>query len=640
MAENHREQEAKVATTWNDVRYYNEKAIHDISFQLAKHLVDCVRKAPRQQHETAMLCFTRCLLLMHISSGSLMNESDSPISLSVLLKNTKRKRRGPRQRKSLVKHTIELLEKFFASTLSSICVNTFADNFLSILGPACCNNNNSQDLMSGSSDAVSLAIFSGAILLLKTLGVVASIYYDELFDITVRSMTYEFLHLLVKHQFPKYIANQIFQSTRSLNLLTEEDIALYRSPDNVVFLNSIGMINNAEDQKKAKSSSKHRSEEEEWEEQVRKELEEKKAKNIQQSATPSTSKEDQQLLLEQQAKRKNIGKIIEQDYPRSLSAVCALLCNVEEDAFIANNLLPCLAGSVIFAAISNCPAKTIYPTLRTFTQETLRVLASCVAELDGSCAVDMAQCLTACVTNVNQFDLENIGDEGRDAMTVVAFHSPSSSAAAARVICEIDAYGEALSGPSFWFVFPIIRAVMSGPRAIPGCGAVLEILQRHLPLVTASDRDVVVLRRDIATSLLELLSYDRSLTFHDPNPGQSLVCLYETAAKELRARITFSLGDFSPLLGDIGALGCKNCRLASMLSLGAIFKAAILKGNPLVDILQGDPIVESRVWFNCFDKMDSDVRSTAEMPGYLHILRTQTPSGPNCSRLQNYMLYH
>jgi hypothetical protein len=116
------------------------------------------------------------------------------------------------------------------------------------------------------------------------------------------------------------------------------------------------------------------------------------------------------------------------------------------------------------------------------------------------------------------------------------------------------------------------------------------------------ERESVVssLRKDIATCVLELLSHDRSKNFSDPNPTETLLHIYAAQA-ESSPRLSSS--EISPLLGDIGSLGAKNCRLAAMTVLGTISTQ-----NPR--ILKTNPLVENRIWLNCFAQ-DEGLRSEA-----------------------------
>ena len=577
------QQRDQTDSSMNNVRYYNEKSVHDLTFLITNELL-ARSQNPQNHPETTIKSLALALLLVHTSNHD-----------TSLWKNAKQ-RKTCRQQNALVR----LATKWFDTCISSSShIETLVDIFLSTVGPPCCGPDD--DVI------ISPAIHSGAIRLLKTLGIIVS---KEDNDDKDNESSRLFIRILVTQKFPAYLANHVIRSAKALNLFSDDDLALYRCPNGILFISgSTTSSAMAEEQKKKQLSSKYRTEDEEWEEQVRKELEEKRKAKL--GHAPTTNHEDTKALTEQQQRRKIIAKVIEQDNPWSLSSICALVSNV--DISTGNEMLPELANCVLFSAISSNSCKNIFPFLQTFAQETLRLLASCVYEVDEKCADEMAKCLIACVTNVSFSVTNNTNQpfqDGQipsstdgDARTVVALRSANSIASAAMVISEIEHYGECLSGPSFWFIFPIIRAIMTGPRAVPGCGAVLEVLHRHLQLLTAANPMVAKLRKDIALSLLELLSHDRSQTFQDPNPCQCLVCVYEAGAED-HAMGTYSLADLSPLLGEHGALSSKNCRLASMMALCAIFvkDKAIMKGNP---------IVESRVWINCFDKNDTNVRDAA-----------------------------
>jgi hypothetical protein len=114
----------------------------------------------------------------------------------------------------------------------------------------------------------------------------------------------------------------------------------------------------------------------------------------------------------------------------------------------------------------------------------------------------------------------------------------------------------------------------------------------------ASDEDdinVKSLRRDIASTVLELLSHDRSQTFTNPTPYETLVECYLT--NDNSSGPALSASEIAPLLGERGALGSENARVASMETL-----ASIAQRHPKV--IRSNPLIENRIWLNCFDPKD------------------------------------
>jgi hypothetical protein len=174
---------------------------------------------------------------------------------------------------------------------------------------------------------------------------------------------------------------------------------------------------------------------------------------------------------------------------------------------------------------------------------------------------------------------------------------PSPCPPAALSIFEMDDYGDCLSGNSFVFLFPILRATLTGSRNIPGCDASLSVLQRHCSMLASDEDDINVksLRRDMASTVLELLSHDRSQTFANPTPYEALVECYLN--NDNSSGPALSAPEIAPLLGERGALGSENTRVASMETL-----ASIAQRHPKV--IRSNPLIENRIWLNCFDTKD------------------------------------
>jgi hypothetical protein len=161
----------------------------------------------------------------------------------------------------------------------------------------------------------------------------------------------------------------------------------------------------------------------------------------------------------------------------------------------------------------------------------------------------------------------------------------------------MDDYGACLSGYSFSFLFPILRAALIGPKNIAGCEAALSVLHRHCSMLAGDEEDMIVksLRRDMASTILELLSHDRSQTFADPTPYDALIDCFRIGDES--SSPVLSASEIAPLLGDSGALGSENTRVASMEAL-----ASIAQRHP--KLIRSNPLIENRVWLNCFDKKD------------------------------------
>ena len=79
----------------------------------------------------------------------------------------------------------------------------------------------------------------------------------------------------------------------------------------------------------------------------------------------------------------------------------------------------------------------------------------------------------------------------------------------------MDEFGDALSGASFAFLFPVVRAALTGPRTLAGCEGALRVLERQTSMLVGEEADsnVQALRKDMVSAILELLSHDRSQTF-------------------------------------------------------------------------------------------------------------------------------
>ena len=335
-------------------------------------------------------------------------------------------------------------------------------------------------------------------------------------------------------------------------------------------------------------------EDEEWERQMRKELAHKKAASTSGKNTASGSSlsvKEKELVDRQDKERRRIAGIVDGKLCRALSAIQSLCLS---DIEVGNSSLPSVSESVIKAAISKCAAIQGLPSLRAQCLESLTSLATCVYEIGEEYAPAMAHALI-----ISYRRSRSVKDGANDGKNLIVSALPSPCEAAACTITEMDDLHDHLSGASFSFLFPVIRAALTGPRTTPGCEGALRVLERHTYLLAGDDRDPVVasLRKDMAGTVLELLAHDRSQTFIDPTPYDALISCYRTEAGESADRPALSTSEIAPLLDERGALGSQNCRLGAMLALGAIAAKhqKLCKKNPLI---------ENRVWLNCFDKND------------------------------------
>uniref|UniRef100_A0A7S4K262 TOG domain-containing protein n=2 Tax=Odontella aurita TaxID=265563 RepID=A0A7S4K262_9STRA len=476
---------------------------------------------------------------------------------------------------------------------------------------------------------ISAVLHESALSLLTTLGGIAG-NFDPQFDDPEDEDNEPYVlarKLCVDEVCPR-LREQLDGSAVRVAKLTEEEVDLYRSPEGILFKPAGGdseageaatasAAGGASD--KGKNAEKKRGkgrkakgdfgagfEEEEWERQMKKELAAKKKK----AAPPAAAKvaralapEEKKLLAAQTRDRRQIRSILEGEYARCLAAVGAL---VGSEIEVGNACLPGLASAVTRAAClaeRGCPATDRLPKLRDAANDALTSLAGCVYEIDEAHASTLARALVIAHRPMAGKAKAGAGPgaaktDAAAPLTVSPLPSPCAPAACA--VFEMDDVGEALSGPSFVLLFPVLRSALSGPRTAPGTEGALRVLHRHCPLLSGDDADPSIrpLRRDMASAVLELLAHDRSQTFNDPTPVEALVdCYsYEEGTKP-------SAGDLAPLLDERGALGGKNCRSASMEALGSVAGR-----NPR--LIKTNPLVENRIWLNCFEK-DAHVKDAA-----------------------------
>ena len=422
----------------------------------------------------------------------------------------------------------------------------------------------------------SKAVHLSALSLITTLGKIAGTYDEESTDLDEEeSKACIFAWKLCVQHLAGKIAGRLDATLIEAEKLSVYDVGLYNSLEGQLYATSKG--NNKESE--LKSSKKHLSEEEEWERQVKVELAEKR--KIKESV-PSLSNEDKEKIEEQTAERNRIRYILDFDFSRCLLTVQALCLS---DIEVGNSILPTVSPLVTSAAISVADALKL-KSKKSESFDTLCKLAECVFEIDEQNAVDLATALVMCQE-------KSVEVESNGQINVVAF--PAKCDEAQIAISEMEDYGDTLSGNSFAFLFPILRAALTGQRTTTGCEAALKVLERHAELISV-DSTVAALRKDMGSSVLELLCHDRSIAFKDPMPIESLVEIYTTGKKPTAAEL-------APLLSESGALGTKNCRIATM----TVF-AAIVEAHP--KLIKTNPVVENRILVNCFAK-DMAIKSEA-----------------------------
>jgi len=452
-------------------------------------------------------------------------------------------------------------------------------------------------------------LHAAALSLISSLGGIASNYspsdYGEDVEDEEEMKPYVCASKLCVGELSSRLCSRLDETLAHVEELSMSDVGLFWSPVGSLFENEEDAKASAE---MKKVGGKHLTEDEQWELQMKKELEEKRLKEGGGGAK-ELSAEQKQKIAEQDERREYLSRLMDEEFPRALGAIRSL---VASDIEVGNECLPVLMESVLASATSTCPAISEIPEARVRTYFTLKTLAASVFEIDEMHALTISQALLLSYRPFSEHDAslplppvaqssQSSGSKGGKRVLEVS-QLPSPCAPAACVVYEMDHVHDALSGPSFAFLFPILRACLMGPRTPPGCEAALRVLGRHADLFAADNVDsrIVRLRRDMAASVLELLKHDRSQTFVDPTPYDVLVSCYRTDSSGTR---NLTAAELAPLLDERGSLGTKNCRIGSMLVLSHIAaqESKIVKSNPLV---------ENRIWVNCFDQED-DIRRAA-----------------------------
>ena len=417
-----------------------------------------------------------------------------------------------------------------------------------------------------------------------------------------------FASTLCVQKIPPLLASLLTNNLTAIEALTQADAALFTSPKGVLFRpDGDGDLAEGGDpvtgSSKSSAAEKRKAkikggggfsaiEDEEWERQVKKDLEMKRKaqeKVTSSSSAKSLSPQDKELLSAQTLRREQISQVIE-DFIRSLTAI---RCLCEADIEVGNSILPYFGQCAIAASVSTCAVLTSVDGLKTKCFETLTALASCVYEIDEVHAPSIASALTISYQGADE-EPSNTGKS----LKVSALPSPCASAACS--ISEMVDYGDCLTANSFCFLFPIIRAALTGPKNIPGCDGALDVLERQCSMLGSENADVLAksLRKDMASTVLELLMHDRSQTFVNPTPYEALKACYDTYETDAASSgPAFSAPELAPLISERGALGTENTRVASMDTL-----AFIAQKHPKLII--SNPLIENRIWLNCFDSTE------------------------------------
>lgn len=510
----------------------------------------------------------RVLVLMHVGS-SLKSEGH--------------------QRAALVLNTLRLLEGVVLPMADHSAVR-------SALAEELCNLATKQHYhgSGGSvSSRISTSMHEAALSVITSLGGIASNFSRSSDDAEAEDMKpYAFVSGLCIEEIGVRLRDTLDHVCGEVEGLTDDDVDLYLSPAGVLFGTSANS-----DQTAKKLGGKRLSDDELWEIQMKQELAEKKRSE---SGLPRQLSEDEKKLLAvQDEKRRSMGDLMIGDFVRTCAAIRSLCSS---DIEVGNECLPTFMTSVLTVATSRSPAMLRVRDLNAHCELTLSTLSSCVYEIDEMHAPTLSQALLISYRNGQEVHAQANWEE-KPRLVVSALPSPSAPAAC--VVYEMDQVHDSLSAPSFLFLFPVLRAALMGPRTPPGCEGALRVLERHTSLLAGDTQDprVCQIRRDMVESVLELLKHDRAQTFHDPTPYEALISCYREGTGKDDKTLGLSSSDLSPLLDERGSLGPKSCRVGSMLTIAHIASRQS-RG------LRVNPLVENRVWVNCFDA-DEDIRQNA-----------------------------
>ena len=446
--------------------------------------------------------------------------------------------------------------------------------------------------------------------LIISLGNIASLFDPSIDDPNDEDLKpHCFARTLCSGRLAVRMKNYLESALDRVDALTESDVDLFMTQmgtlcgdgDDKQVSADHAKATNAEKKRASSKATKgmdgYSFEDEEWERQMKKELAAKK-KDAQLSGpsnlnlTPLQKKQ----VEEQDVRRREIGAVVDGDFVRSAASIRALCLS---DIELGNACLPVLGVTVLRAAITDSIASKSLPRLRTIGYETLTTLTACVFEIDEEIAPKMASALVFSCKWTPKKTVE--GATPSSPLTVSQL--PSHCEPVGVVISEMDEFGDALSGASFAFLFPVVRAALTGPRTLAGCEGALRVLERQTSMLVGEEADsnVQALRKDMVAAILELLSHDRSQTFTNPTPFDALVACYETDKEADGPALTTA--ELAPLLGLHGTLGSKNCRVGALTAL-----ASIASSHP--KLVKNNPLVENRIWMNCFAK-NAEIQTAA-----------------------------
>jgi hypothetical protein len=461
----------------------------------------------------------------------------------------------------------------------------------------------------GSGVGIGRSIHEAACSVITTLGGIAGSLDSEFDDADEdEKKPYSFASKLCTKSLPAQLVTYINKAMASMESIKEDDVSLYKCPSGVLFQSDEsggdskecgGTSNKAPVVEKMKAAPRKTKggggfdtfADEEWEKQVKKDLAKKKAQAEPTVSTKTLSAEDKKLLAQQTSKKKDLSSIIDIGFPRILAAI---RCLCESDIEVGNASLPLLGMPVIRAVVSSCVALGELFELQHDAVDTLTALAGCVYEIDEVHAPTIARALAISFRSVG--DKKEMVEENID--STLAVHAlPSICPSAACAIFEMEEYGDCLSGNSFSFLFPILQAALTGPRNVTGCDSALTVLGRHFVMLAGDEVDPIVkpMRKEIALTILELLAHDRSQTFVNPTPYEALISCYVTDDESSGPPL--SAVEIAPLLGERGALGLDNNRVACMETF-----ASIAEVHP--KFVKGNPLIENRIWLNCHASQD------------------------------------
>ena len=524
-----------------------------------------------------------------------------------------------RQRVSLVSHLFDVLKNKIVPMAEKIgadeTVGAFA-NFIAVCAAAPSLNYNldqnaeSEDKIEGHAEnttGIGMSVHNAACSLMTSLGGIAG-NFDAEFDDGEEDekKSYSFASKLCTQSLPARLVVATNKYLSSIESMTENDVGVYQCPDGVLYKpkNSSDESKNVGDadivpkvEKKKAATKKAKGKgggfdafaDEEWEKQVKRDLAKKKAQTESSGLKVSKelSPEEKKLLVEQSSKRKILVSIIDIGFHRTIAAICALC---ESDIEVGNASLPLFGMPIIKAVVSQCVALKVMFELQHEAFDALTALSRCVYEIDEVHAPTLARALAV---SFRPTIVTPATDEGKTNSDLIVQALPSICPSVACAIYEMNDYGDFMSGNSFVFLFPILSAALTGPRNITGCDSALQVLNRHFVLLDGDEKDPIVkpMRKEIALTLLELLSHDRSQTFNNPTPYEALIGCYITNYDSIGPPLSAS--EIAPLLGEHGALGQENNRVATMDTFCSIAQnhSKFVRSNPLI---------ENRIWLNCY----------------------------------------